>query len=111
MDRPHRFFAKPASALGWEVVGAPTIIGPKGPQSTWISRRPEREGRGIFTTHLIAALSGEADLNHDGYVTANEIGTFVTPRVTEDSDAQQTPQSGRLEGEGEIAFKLPAAAS
>ena len=47
VDRPHRFFAKPASALGWEVVGAPTIIGPKGPQSAWISRRPEREGRGI----------------------------------------------------------------
>lgn len=67
----------------------------------------ERHGRGIFTTSFIAALSGEADLNNDGYVTANEIGTFVTPRVTEASDAQQTPQSGRLEGEGEIAFKLP----
>jgi hypothetical protein len=68
----------------------------------------EREGRGIFTNSFIAALSGEADLNDDGYVTANEIGTYVTPRVTEESDAQQTPQSGRLEGEGEIAFKLPA---
>ena len=67
----------------------------------------EREGRGLFTTRLIEALSGEADVNHDGYVTASEIGTYVTPRVTEDSDAQQTPQSGRLEGEGEIAFKLP----
>jgi uncharacterized caspase-like protein len=66
----------------------------------------EREGRGLFTTRLIEALSGEADLNDDGYVTANEIGTYVTPRVTEDSDAQQTPQAGRLEGEGEIAFKM-----
>jgi len=67
----------------------------------------EREGRGIFTTHFLDALSGEADLNGDGYVTANEIGTYVIPRVTSASDAQQTPQSGRLEGEGEIAFKLP----
>ncbi|MBW2726683.1 MAG: ankyrin repeat domain-containing protein [Deltaproteobacteria bacterium] len=67
----------------------------------------ERDGRGLFTSSFIAALSGEADLNDDGYVTANEIGTYVTPRVTEESNAQQTPQSGRLEGEGEIAFKLP----
>jgi len=67
----------------------------------------EREGRGLFTSHFLAALEGAADLNADGYVTANEIGTYVTPRVTEDSDAQQTPQSGRLEGEGEIAFELP----
>jgi hypothetical protein len=47
VDRAHRFFARPASALGWEVVGAPTILGPKGPQSAWIERRPEREGRNI----------------------------------------------------------------
>ncbi len=67
----------------------------------------EREGRGIFTNSFIDALSGKADLNKDGYVTASEIGTYVTPRVTEESDAKQTPQSGRLEGEGEIAFKLP----
>ncbi|MCH7870032.1 MAG: ankyrin repeat domain-containing protein [Myxococcales bacterium] len=66
----------------------------------------EREGRGLFTTRFIEALSGEADLNNDGYVTASEIGTYVTPRVTEDSHARQTPQSGRLEGEGEIAFKM-----
>jgi hypothetical protein len=47
VDRPHRFFARPASAVGWEVIGAPTIIGAKGPQSDWIERRPERDGRGI----------------------------------------------------------------
>jgi hypothetical protein len=67
----------------------------------------EREGRGIFTTHLLDALAGAADANEDGFVTANEIGTYVTPRVTNDTGARQTPQSGRLEGEGEIAFELP----
>lgn len=56
---------------------------------------------------VVEALEGAADLNGDGFVTANEIGTFVTPRVTEDSDAQQTPQSGRLEGKGEVAFEWP----
>jgi hypothetical protein len=48
VDRPHRWWSRPASSLGWEVVGAPTIIGPKGsPQSDWLNRRPERKGRNI----------------------------------------------------------------
>ncbi len=48
VDRAHRWYARPASSVGWRVVGAPTIIGPKGsPQSDWLGRRPERLGRGI----------------------------------------------------------------
>jgi len=47
VDRAHRHFARPASAIGWQGVGAPTVIGPAGPQTEWIERRPEREGRGI----------------------------------------------------------------
>jgi hypothetical protein len=57
VDRAHRFFARPASSLGWEVVGAPTIIGPKGPQSDWIGRRPEREGRGITFVNVEGVAS------------------------------------------------------
>ncbi len=67
----------------------------------------ERDGHGLFSTHLIDALRGGADSNADGYVTASEIAAFVGPRVTNDSDARQTPQSGRLAGEGEVAFELP----
>jgi len=48
VDRPNRRFAKPASAAGWVVVGAPSIIGPDGrPQTGWLDRRPERDGRNI----------------------------------------------------------------
>ncbi len=48
VDRAHRWWSRPASSVGWEVVGAPTIIGPSGsPQSDWLSRRPERKGRNI----------------------------------------------------------------
>jgi hypothetical protein len=48
VDRPHRWFARPASAAGWTVVGAPTVIGDDGqPQQEWLSRRPESLGRGI----------------------------------------------------------------
>lgn len=48
VDRAHRWYARPASSAGWTVVGAPSIIGPKGsPQSDWLSKRPERFGRGV----------------------------------------------------------------
>ncbi|HEB90211.1 MAG TPA: hypothetical protein ENI85_11620 [Deltaproteobacteria bacterium] len=62
VDRPHRFFARPASAEGWEVVGAPTIIGPKGPQSDWIARRPEREGRNITFVN-VEGIQSDAEQN------------------------------------------------
>ncbi len=66
----------------------------------------ERDGEGIFTRSFLDALNGEADANGDGYVTATEIGAYVAPRVTNETAARQSPQSGRLEGEGEIAFRL-----
>ncbi len=66
----------------------------------------ERNGQGVFTSFFLGALDGEADVNGDGFVTASEIGTYVTPRVTNDTNGSQSPQSGRLEGEGEIVFKL-----
>ena len=62
VDRPHRFFARPASAEGWEVVGAPTIIGPQGPQSDWIARRPEREGRNITFVN-VEGVHSDAEQN------------------------------------------------
>jgi cytochrome c553 len=61
VDRAHRWFARPASALGWRVVGAPTVIGPDGqPQSEWIERRPEREGRGITFVNVTGIASDAA---------------------------------------------------
>ena len=76
VDRSHRFFAKPASALGWEVVGAPTIIGPKGPQSDWIGRRPEREGRNITFVN-VEGVASSAD--EDRWSRAKIIYTLKAP--------------------------------
>jgi hypothetical protein len=61
-------------------------------------------GQGIFTTYLLRAMGGEADFNHDGAVTASEIGAFVKPQVTTASRNQQTPQFGTMEGSGEVVF-------
>ncbi|MEM9174416.1 MAG: hypothetical protein AAGC67_04220 [Myxococcota bacterium] len=79
VDRPHRFFAKPASALGWEVVGAPTILGPKGPQTEWIERRPEREGRDVTFVN-VDGVQSSADM--DKWSRAKIIYTLRAP-VTE----------------------------
>jgi hypothetical protein len=61
-------------------------------------------GQGLFTTYLLRAMSGEADANNDGAVTASEIGAYVKPQVTNASRSQQTPQFGTMEGTGEVVF-------
>lgn len=60
VDRPHRWFARPATAVGWQIAGAPTIIGPDGqPQSEWIDRRPQKIDRGLTFVN-IAGVAGDA---------------------------------------------------
>jgi len=67
----------------------------------------ETEGHGLFTEHLLAALSGTADINSDGYITATEIYATVRPGVTRQSYSRQTPQFGYIEGNGDIIFNTP----
>ena len=53
VDRAHRWYSRAASSAGWQVVGAPTVIGPKGsPQTAWLAKRPERLGRGITYVNI-----------------------------------------------------------
>jgi len=66
----------------------------------------ERGGRGLFTTYLIQALEGEADVNGDSMVTASELGWFVANQVGDDSRGRQTPAYGHLGGTGEISFQI-----
>ncbi len=64
----------------------------------------ERGGQGLFTSYLLRALDGEADMNDDGVVTSGEIGNFVRPGVTNASGQRQTPLYGTIDGNGEVAF-------
>jgi hypothetical protein len=66
----------------------------------------ESGGRGLFTSYFLRALTGEADFDGDGYVTASEIGTYVRPQVSSASRQRQTPQFGSLEGQGEVALPV-----
>ena len=63
-------------------------------------------GHSAFTLNLIRALEdGKADLNDDGYITAEELGVFLKDKVTIDSGNQQTPVSRRFTSqEGEFVF-------
>lgn len=73
--------------------------GRKGEQS----RESPDWGHGAFTYKLLEGLRTEvADINDDGVITAFELGTYLklsVPRL-----ADQTPQFGYLEGEGEFVF-------
>jgi hypothetical protein len=58
VDRPHRWYARPASSAGWSIVGAPTVIGPDGqPQTDWLDRRPQRMGRNISFVNVTGVSS------------------------------------------------------
>ena len=63
-------------------------------------------GHSAFTLNLNRGLKdGNADMNADGYITANELGMFLSEKVTIDSDNQQTPQYGRMTSqEGDFVF-------
>ena len=63
-------------------------------------------GHSAFTLNLNRGLKdGNADMNADGYITANELGMFLREQVTIDSENQQTPQYGKMTSqEGEFVF-------
>ncbi len=65
-------------------------------------------GHSIFTWTLLQALSGKADLNGDGLITATELAAYIAPAVS--SVSQQTPAFGSLPGSegGEFVFEAPA---
>ena len=66
-----------------------------------------RWNHSVFTKNLLSGLDDwDADTDSDGYITADELGTYLRKSVTEDSNNQQTPQKGRFmnSGTGEFVF-------
>jgi Caspase domain len=65
----------------------------------------ESGGHGLFTKSFLRGLSGAADLNSDGYITASELSQYVTSEVLGESRNSQNPVFGRLgSGQGEFVF-------
>ena len=65
-------------------------------------------GHSAFARNILIGLeSGFADKDFDGFITADELGSFLIKRVSIDSDYSQTPVKRRFgSGEGEFVFKL-----
>lgn len=55
----------------------------------------EVPAQSVFTPLFSDAISGEADLNHDGYVTGSEIGMFLSDTVPRYKN--QSPQYGKIQ--------------
>jgi hypothetical protein len=66
----------------------------------------EDSGHGIFTKHFLKGLEGWADPEGGG-LTALKLATFIQERVVRESAGRQTPQYGKLDGEGEFLFRPP----
>ena len=68
----------------------------------------EQGGHGAFTRSLLIALGGSADkFPPYGVLTGSELGNYLKPVVSVETNNAQTPQFGRLSaGEGEFMFVL-----
>jgi uncharacterized caspase-like protein len=67
----------------------------------------EFRGHGLFTQVLLDGLDGQADGDHNGYVTASELYQFIAPRVLQETKNKQNPSFGRLGIDpGEFVFTL-----
>jgi hypothetical protein len=71
--------------------------------------------RSIFREQFIEAIEGEADSNHDNYVTGTELGMFLQDKVINYSKNTQHPQYGKIRNpnldKGDFVFALPKKAA
>ena len=64
-------------------------------------------GHGIFTLHFLDGIAGAADTNpKDNVVQASELGVYLANAVSKDTENEQNPQHGLLEGDGDFLFPL-----
>lgn len=61
---------------------------------------------GLFTYSVLEALDGnkEADTNKDGSIEMSELGEYVKNRVSELTNNKQTPNTRRVNLEGDFAL-------
>lgn len=59
------------------------------------------QDRSLFVQALIKALSGEADLDKNGWLMASELGRYVSQQVAAQTKNAQHPVFAQLEGDGD----------
>ena len=73
-----------------------------------IAQEKAEWGHSAFTKNLLSGLrDSKADINTDGYITAQELGSYLKKKVTIDTNKKQTPKIRDLStDEGEFVFVL-----
>lgn len=77
------------------------------------SDKQEVSDDGLFRRLFIDALDGDtdADANHDGYLTASELGSYMEYQVTNRTHGKQTPWFAKMRDmrydEGDFVFLMP----
>lgn len=72
---------------------------------------------GTFRKLFIRAVNGEnrADFSRDGYLTASELGFFMSTKITNYTNGRQTPRNGKLNDpdwdQGDFIFHVPSTTS
>ncbi|HET8722319.1 MAG TPA: caspase family protein [Nitrospira sp.] len=59
------------------------------------------QDRSLFVQALVKAVSGEADLDKNGWLMASELGRYVSRQVSEQTKNGQHPVFAQLEGDGD----------
>ena len=71
-------------------------------------RAIEEGSHGLFTRRFLDGLRGLADPEGRGVITVGQLAAWIEPRVVRDSGGRMTPQYGKLDGEGQFVFVIPA---
>jgi tetratricopeptide (TPR) repeat protein len=112
----HTLFLFDTAVRGWEVSAAQALSleGRSAPEEDTEKRavqvltaadKGEAAGRAeehsVFVQALVKALSGEADLDKNGWLMASELGRYVSQQVSDQTQNAQHPVFAQLEGDGD----------
>jgi hypothetical protein len=108
--RPGPAFDVKVSAAAGDNVEGDVFITSSSPQES--AQESDRLGGSFFTTHVIAALRGAADVNRDGRVTLAEMYTYAYGRTVGSTSAtpvgaQHPAHRFDLRGKGEVVISYP----
>ena len=79
VDEPLRYQARPIQGAGWFIVGPPEVIGPDGPQTTWLDRRYNKEATNL---NFVLIYDVAADPERNTYPTAKVTYKLRAPQDT-----------------------------
>jgi tetratricopeptide (TPR) repeat protein len=112
----HTLFLFDTAVRGWEISAAQALSleGRSAPEDDTEKRAVQvltaadkgeiagrAQDRSVFVQALIKALSGEGDLDKNGWLMASELGRYVGKQVTDQTKDAQHPVFAQLEGDGD----------